>query len=99
MNEWEWQVLEDKTPVDHFEIAGFEVKSGSYVRLRPRAGGDIMDIALAGQIATIEAIEQDYEGKHYVCVVLENDPGKDMGMMRQPGHRFFFDAQEVEPLL
>jgi hydrogenase maturation protease len=98
MNEWEWQVLEDKTPVDHIEIAGLEVKSGSYVRLRPRAGGDIMDIALAGQIATIEAIEQDYEGKHHVCVVLENDPGKDMGMLRQPGHRFFFDAEEVEPL-
>jgi len=98
MNEWEWQVLEDKTPVEHIEIAGISVKTGSYVRLRPRAGGDIMDIALAGQIATIEAIEQDYEGKHHVCVVLENDPGKDMGMLRQPGHRFFFDAEEVEPL-
>lgn len=99
MNEWEWQVLEEKTPVEHIEIAGVEVRTGSYVRLRPRAGGDIMDIALAGQIAIIEAIEQDYEGKHHVCVVLENDPGKDMGMLRQPGHRFFFDAKEVEPLM
>lgn len=98
MNEWEWQVLEDKTPVDHLEIAGVPVKVGSYVRLRPRAGGDIMDIALAGQIAVIEAIEQDYEGKQHVCVVLENDPGKDLGMLRQPGHRFFFDADEVAPL-
>jgi hydrogenase maturation protease len=99
VNEWEWQVLEDKTPVEHIEIAGMHVKTGSYVRLRPRAGGDIMDIALAGQIAIIEAIEQDYEGKHHVCVVLENDPGKDMGMLRQPGHRFFFEAHEVEPLM
>jgi len=98
VNEWEWQVLEDKSAVDHIEIAGVEVKTGSYVRLRPRAGGDIMDIALAGQVAVVEAIEQDYEGKHHVCVVLENDPGKDMGMLRQPGHRFFFDAEEVEPL-
>lgn len=98
MNEWEWQVLEDKTPVDHLKIAGIPVKVGSYVRLRPRAGGDIMDIALAGQVAVIEAIEQDYEGKQHVCVVLENDPGKDLGMLRQPGHRFFFDAEEVEPL-
>jgi hydrogenase maturation protease len=57
-----------------------------------------MDLALAGQTATIECIEQDYEGKHHVCVVLDNDPGKDMGFMRQPGHRFFFDAEEVEPL-
>jgi hydrogenase maturation protease len=57
-----------------------------------------MDIALAGQIATIECIEQDYEGKQHFCVVLDNDPGKDMGLLRQPGHRFFFDAEEVEPL-
>jgi hydrogenase maturation protease len=98
MNEWEWQLLEDKTPVDHLELAGVEMRAGSRVRLRPRKGGDVMDIALAGQTATIECIEQDYEGKHHVCVVLDNDPGKDMGFMRQPGHRFFFDAEEVEPL-
>jgi hydrogenase maturation protease len=98
MNEWEWQLLEDKTPVDHLELAGVEIRAGSRVRLRPRKGGDVMDIALAGQTATIECIEQDYEGKHHVCVVLDNDPGKDMGFMRQPGHRFFFDAEEVEPL-
>lgn len=98
MNEWEWQLLEEKTPVDHLEISGVEVKTGSRVRLRPRRGGDVMDIALAGQIATIECIEQDYEGKSHVCVVLDNDPGRDMGLLRQPGHRFFFDAEEVEPL-
>jgi len=98
MNEWEWQLLEEKTPVDHLEICGLQVKTGSRVRLRPRKGGDVMDIALAGQAATIECIEQDYEGKQHVCVVLDNDPGRDMGMLRQPGHRFFFDAEEVEPL-
>jgi hydrogenase maturation protease len=98
MNEWEWQLLEEKTPVDHLEISGVEVKNGSRVRLRPRKGGDVMDIALAGQIATVDCIEQDYEGKHHVCVVLDDDPGKDMGLLRQPGHRFFFDAEEIEPL-
>ena len=98
MNEWEWQLLEEKTPLEHLEISGIEVRSGSRVRLRPRKGGDVMDIALAGQIATIECIEQDYEGKCHVCVVLDNDPGRDMGLLRQPGHRFFFDAEEVEPL-
>jgi hydrogenase maturation protease len=98
MNEWEWQLLEEKTALDHLEIAGVEVRTGSRVRLRPRKGGDVMDIALAGQIATIECIEQDYEGKQHVCVVLDQDPGRDMGLLRQPGHRFFFDAEEVEPL-
>jgi hydrogenase maturation protease len=98
MNEWEWQLLEEKTPVDHLEISGVEVRTGSRVRLRPRKGGDVMDMALAGQVATIECIEQDYEGKSHVCVVLDEDPGRDMGLLRQPGHRFFFDAEEVEPL-
>jgi hydrogenase maturation protease len=68
------------------------------VRLSPRKGGDILDLALRGQIATVESIEQDYEGTAHVCVVLDEDPGRDLGMMRQPGHRFFFDASEVEPL-
>lgn len=68
------------------------------MRLAPRKGGDILDIALRGQVATIESIEQDYEGVSHVCVVLDDDPGRDLGMMRQPGHRFFFDATEIEPL-
>ena len=55
------------------------MRTGSRVRLRPRKGGDVMDIALAGQIATIECIEQDYEGKCHVCVVLDNDPGTGHG--------------------
>jgi hydrogenase maturation protease len=98
VNEWEWQLLEDKTIVDHLTINGAEVKVGDQVRLRPRERGDVLDIALAGQTAIIESIEQDYEGKCHVCVVLANDPGRDLGMLRQPGHRFFFDAAEIEPL-
>jgi hydrogenase maturation protease len=98
MNEWEWQLLEDKTTVDRMTICDTEVKVGDQVRLRPRKGGDVLDIALAGQVATVESLEQDYEGKIHVCVVLEDDPGRDLGLLRQPGHRFFFDAEEVEPL-
>lgn len=98
MNEWEWQLLEDKNVVDHVEIDGVLVKTGDRVRLCPREGGDIMDIALRGQLATVEALEQDYEGKMHVCVVLDDDPGRDLGLLRQPGHRFFFDATEVEPV-
>src|ERR1700677_3504457 len=98
VNEGEGQLLEAKKPVDDLRIAGVEVKQGSRVRLRPRPGGDIMDIALTGKTAVIEGIEQDYEGKIHVCVVVDDDPGRDIGLMRQPGHRFFFDAEEVEPL-
>lgn len=98
MNEWEWHVLEDKTQVEHVTVAGTNVRVGDRVRLRPRQRGDILDIALAAQIAIVESLEQDYEGNHHVCVVLEEDPGRDLGMLRQPGHRFFFSAEEIEPL-
>lgn len=98
MNEWEWQLLEDKTVVDRLTVNGVEVRVGDRVRLRPREGGDVLDIALAGQVALVESIEQDYEGKRHVCVVLDDDPGRDLGLLRQPGHRFFFDSGEVEPM-
>jgi hydrogenase maturation protease len=98
MNEWEWQLLEDKNSVDAVEIMGVKVRKGDRVKLRPHAGGDIFDIALNGKIAVIESIEQDYEGKLHVGVVVDDDPGRDIGLMRQPGHRFFFASDEVEPL-
>jgi hypothetical protein len=98
MNEWEWQLLEEKTSVESINVSGVEVKAGERVRLRPRAGGDIFDLALAGQVALVESIEQDYEGRNHLAVVLEDDPGRDLGMLRQPGHRFFFSPEEVEPL-
>jgi hydrogenase maturation protease len=95
MREWEWQLLEDRSALERIEVGGVEIRTGDRVRLFPRKGGDILDIALRGQIATIESIEQDYEGKSHVCVVLDDDPGRDLGLLRQPGHRFFFDASEV----
>lgn len=98
MNEWEWQLLEEKTPLDQVQILGVDLKPGDQVRLRPRAGGDILDLALAGKTATIESIEQDYENNVHLAVVVDDDPGRDLGMLRQPGHRFFFSIAEIEPL-
>lgn len=98
MNEWEWQLLEEKHPVEYLEIAGVQLRVGDRVRLHPRQRGDVLDLALSEQNATIEAIEEDYEGHLHVCVVLDEDPGRDLGLLRQPGHRFFFDPAEIEPL-
>jgi hydrogenase maturation protease len=98
MNEFEWNLLEAKTPQDALEISGVPIKAGDHVRLRPGKRGDIFDLALDGKTAVIESIEQDYEGKFHICVVADDDPGRDIGLMRQPGHRFFFSAEEIEPL-
>ena len=98
MNEWEWNLLEDREALDSIEIAGVVVRPGHRVRLRPRDGGDVLDIALRGQVATVESLEEDYEGVRHICVVLDDDPGRDLGMMRQPGHRFFFTPAEIEPI-
>ena len=99
MDELQWQLLEDHNVLETANVGGIELKTGDRVLLKPRKGGDIFDIALANQIAIIESIEQDYESKIHLAVVLEDDPGRDLGMMRQPGHRFFFAPEEVEPLL
>ena len=55
-------------------------------------------MALAGRIAVIEALECDAEDRIQIALVLEDDPGKDLGMLRQPGHRFFYGVDEIEPL-
>ncbi len=96
MNELDWHLLEDKPSLMSVTVNGVELKRGDLVRLRPRKGGDIMDVVLAGKVAIIEAIEQDYEGKIQLAVVMEDDPGRDLGMLRQPGHRFFYGPEEIE---
>jgi len=92
-----WDGLEGRAPRT-VDVDGIHVGRGSLVRLRPRAGGDVFDLALAGKAAVVESIQQDMEGNVSLAVVLEDDPGRDLGVARQPGHRFFFAAAEVEPM-
>ncbi|HEY3778820.1 MAG TPA: hypothetical protein VGL35_12260 [Rhizomicrobium sp.] len=69
---------------------------GDRVKLKPRAGGDIMDIVLKDKTAVIEGIERDFEDRVHVAVVLDDDPGREFGLERMPGHRFFFSPEEIE---
>ncbi|MBA2617292.1 MAG: hypothetical protein H0U91_03890 [Rubrobacter sp.] len=89
---------EERPALQSVVVGGVELQKGSRVLLWPRAGGDIMDLALKGKIAFVEGIEQDYEDRIHLAVTLEDDPGRDMGMDRILGHRFFFSPEEVEPL-
>jgi hypothetical protein len=90
--------LEDKPQLDVVATRCGLIRKGDRVRLRPRAGGDPIDLLLAGTDAIVEALEQDYEGRVHVAVVIEDDPGFEFGMLRQPGHRFFYSIEEVELL-
>jgi len=88
----------ENTPLASVTVFGVELKPGDRVRLWPQKSADIMDMAMKGKVAIVEAIERDYDDQVHLAVVLEDDPGRDLGMLRQPGHRFFFSPEEVEPL-
>jgi hydrogenase maturation protease len=92
-----WQELQRPGP-ESAEVNGATIRRGSRVRLHPRAGGDIFDLALAGKLAVVESLEEDDEGRVHVTVSVDDDPGRDLGAARVLGHRFFFGLDEVEPV-
>jgi hypothetical protein len=71
---------------------------GDRVRLRPKAGADILDLALRGRAATVVSVVEDVDDRVHLAVVVDDDPGRDLGARGLPGHRFFFALDEVEPL-
>jgi hypothetical protein len=97
MDPWQWTPQADRPRVECVHIEGAELRAGDRVRLRPRKPADIFDLALSGREATIESIEQDFEGRVHLAVTVDDDPGRDLGQLRQTAHRFFFTPDEVEP--
>jgi hypothetical protein len=73
-----------------------EFREGDRVRLHPRKKADIFDIALDGKIAVVQSVERDFENNVHLSVTIEDDPGRDFGVAKQIGHRFFFGPEEVE---
>jgi hydrogenase maturation protease len=86
------------TRLEGVDVRGTWVAKGDHVRIHPKRRADAMDLFLNGKVAVVEAVEQDAEGAVHLALVLEDDPGKDLGMLRQPGHRFFYTSDEVEPV-
>src|SRR4051794_27171684 len=92
-----WDELARPAP-DSVLVGGVEVRRGTRVRLHPRDSADLFARALDGTTAVVEGIEQDMEDHIQLTVVADDDPGRDLGELRMPGHRFFFAPEEVEPL-
>ena len=93
-----WDPFAQPAAPESVRVFGVELRKGDRVRLWPGRTADLMDLALKGKVATIEAIEQTMEGEIQLAVTLDDDPGRDLGQLRQIGHRFFFRLDEVEPL-
>jgi hydrogenase maturation protease len=49
-------------------------------------------------VAIVDEIVEGMDGAVQLAVTVEDDPGRDLGFARQPGHRFFFSLDEVEPI-
>lgn len=94
----EEQIFGTNQRVQGVNIGDVYLKPGDRVRIRPKTRADVMDMALDGKVAIIEAVEEDAEARVHLALVVQDDPGKDLGMMRQPGHRFFYTLDEVEPV-
>jgi hypothetical protein len=86
-----------KPELAFLHAGGRDLAVGDRVRLHPKGRADIFDLILKDEMAVIEAIERDFDDKIHVAVVLEADPGREFGLDRMPGHRFFFSPDEIEP--
>ena len=95
----DWDPFEEKPQPESVRVFGVDLRKGDRVRLWPQKTADIMDMALVGGTAVIEAIEQDFDDRIHFAVVVEDDPGREFGELRQPGHRFFFLPKRWNPLL
>ncbi len=94
-----WEPTEQvRSPITRTWVNDWEITTGMHVRLRPRGKADAFDLALDGMTAEVISIEQDFEDRIYLSVVIDDDPGRDFGVAGKPGHRFYFQPEEVEPI-
>ena len=89
---------EQTNPLQEVDWNGGKLHVGDRVRLAPTHRADIFDMALAGKVAVVQALEQDFEDQLHVALVVEDDPGRDLGNDRMPGHRFFYKLHELAPI-
>jgi hypothetical protein len=92
-----WGQLEGEAVPTQVAVTGGTARVGSRVRVWPSARADAFDTLMEGKSGHVEAIQQDYEGRVYLVVTLDDDPGREQPDERAlPGHRFFFFPTEIE---
>ena len=75
-------------------VDGVLYRTGEKVVIRPGPNSDIHARMLEGRTATVERIFVDYDGRTYLGVTIDDDPGQEL--MRETGRFLFFFTPEVE---
>jgi hypothetical protein len=75
-------------------VGGVPVARGSRVVLRPRPGGDVQDMFLAGLPATVQAVLHDVDGEVHVAVSVDGDPAAELQIAH--GRFRYFHPDEIE---
>ena len=76
MNQWEWNLLEDKAQLDHVEIAGTVVKKGDRVRLRSQgAAATFWTSRCAGRSQPSKALKRTTKARSTSAWSLRTIPG------------------------
>jgi hypothetical protein len=76
-------------------VDGVTFVRGETLVLRPGTDRDPYDKMLGGRRATLERIYVDVDGRVYLAVTVDDDPGQEL--MRETGRYLFFFANEVAP--
>ena len=82
---------------DSVLVGGIPVAKGSRVLLRPRSGGDVQDLFLAGLPATVCAVLHDVDGEVHVAVSVDGDPAAELQVAHGRFRYFHPDEIEVVP--
>ena len=73
------------------------LKAGNLVRIRPKGRADVMDMALAGKTAVIEAVERTRKAGFISRWYLEDDPGKIWASCASRAIDFSTDWMKLNP--
>jgi polyisoprenoid-binding protein YceI len=69
------------------------VRAGDRVRLRPAGRADFLDLVLDVIAATVEAVEQDFDGRCHLAAIVDDKLGKELGLLQSAGTTFLLRSR------